>query len=161
VHWSIDGAERLLQQGHYTVPASAVALKDEWKQKADPAYCFVAEELDEPKTEGEWSKLDTLYELYVAWSSATGRKQMAANTFGYRLKHWKRRKNDANYYALAPKQKDERIQRERRNQAVADEAFAEEPVDEQPGEPLELDPDEERRTDLYAKQAAERWAGSN
>ena len=131
--------------------------KEEWQQKADPVRCFVREELVETDDKKLWSKLSDLYELYVPWAESKGHKRMSENTFGARLQKWKARKNEGNFYSLMPRESHEKTVKELRNQATADEAIE----DMYPSKPLELDADEERATDLAAKQSAERWLEAN
>jgi hypothetical protein len=56
-----------------------------------------------------------------------------------------------------PRESHEKTVKEMRNQAAADEAIE----DMYPSTPLELDENEERATDLAAKQSAERLFGLN
>jgi len=157
VLWSIAGAARLLERGRYTIPASTASHKEEWQNKSDPTRCFVHEMLIETDDKKQWSKLSELYELYVPWAESKGHKRMAENTFGARIQKWKARTNEGNFYSLMPRDLQQKMARESRNQATADEELE----DMYPSKPLELDADEERATDLSAKQSAERWLGLN
>lgn len=157
VLWSLEGARRLLEQGHYTIPTSSVTHKEEWTAKADPARCFVLDKLVETDDKEKWSKLGDLYKLYVLWAEAKGHKKMAENTLGSRLQKWKARSNEGNQYILMPREDHESAVKEQRNQDAADEALK----DLFPPEAIELDPEEERATDYAAKQQAERWCGLN
>ena len=148
--WSLEGAARLLAQGHYTVPASSLTLKEEWRNKADPALAFVNEMLVEASDDKSCSKLAKLYEIYVDWVNKKGRKKMAENTLGSRLRRWKLHGNEGNSYRLMPRVDAESKQREDRNQAAAEEALAAFGQSNH----IEVNEDEERRTDLAAKQAA-------
>lgn len=150
VLWSLDGAARLLAQGHYTIPSSSLTLKEEWRTKADPTLGFVIEALVETSDDKSCSKLEDIYPLYADWARKKGHKQMAENTLGSRLRKWRVRGSEGNSYRLKPRVDVEAMQREARNQAAADEALAAYGQSTQ----FEVDEDEEKRTDLAAKQAA-------
>ena len=153
VLWSLDGAARLLEQGHYTIPASSLTLKEEWRSKADPAQCFVNEMLVETSDEKSFTKLEDLYMHYVDWVGKKGHKRMAENTFGSRLRQWRARSQDGNSYRLMLKPEAEKQEREKRNQAIAESVLLPLGLSTQ----FDLDPAEEERTDALARQEAAKW----
>ncbi len=157
VHWSLDGAARLLKRGKYTIPASAAGYKEEWRARTDPVQSFVQEKLVEvdDNDDKNHAKLSDLYELYTGWASEKGHKRMAENTLGSRLQKWRVRSNEGNGYRLRPKVDAEAESKEARIQRAAEEVFAK--LESSAGTDLEINSDEEKRTDFAAKQAAAKW----
>jgi phage/plasmid-associated DNA primase len=137
VAWMIEGAARLLKQGHYTVPASHVAEEAKWKLTADTVRAFLdaaytKATFAEPRTRGydptgkpngqkikphDWTPSSSLYTHYRDWCETNGhRRPVAVQEFarrvdkiGYPLAHT----HKGNFYGVRPLDKAQREANER------------------------------------------------
>jgi P4 family phage/plasmid primase-like protien len=98
--WALNGAVRLLRNGHYTVPKSTASVMEEWQEDSDSVLAWKTERTTpciEPTTTP-----DAAYHDYKSWCDDSGRKPVAINTFTKRLAragaksipsgHWRKRK---------------------------------------------------------------------
>lgn len=88
VSWALEGAQRVLRQGHYTTPSSAAAALDDWRRDADQVRGFVEERTsplaaDAKKSMGTAANI--VYDAYKAWALANGHKPLSSTTFGRRM----------------------------------------------------------------------------
>jgi putative DNA primase/helicase len=84
VHSGIQGALRLLKNEGYTIPPSSNEIKRRWRKETDSVAAFVrecCEVVDEPA-----APTSELYFIYNSWCRQSGRRIVAKNTFGERLK---------------------------------------------------------------------------
>lgn len=81
--WAIRGGQRLLENNHYTIPASSEAAKQAWRRKSDPVQLFI-EECCEASTVVAIGARE-LYNHFTMWTRVTGHKQMAEPKFKERM----------------------------------------------------------------------------
>jgi len=98
----IQGAKRLLEQGHYTTPPEVRHAKRQWRADSSSVEQFLIDECENYGIEGPiydsdahetWHRNSehhvsarSLYEAYREWAAATGHRQMTNTKFGKRLK---------------------------------------------------------------------------
>ncbi len=89
VAWAVEGALRLLSQGHYTLPASSSEMIDHWRRNTDNVAiffdeCTIAANFDEPIGLGNGTKAHRLYQEYKTWCGNNGFKLGSSKTFAQR-----------------------------------------------------------------------------
>lgn len=86
--WAIEGFQRLVRQGGYTVPPSSEERKREWRGRSNNVMLFVNEccsEIPGVSKETPGTSTTQLYSKYREWCHETGHKRFAKNKFGERL----------------------------------------------------------------------------
>ena len=86
VAWMLAGAQRVIEQGRYTEPASSVAAVSDWKRGADPIALFVEERTRKARTDAERTPAKALFTAYVEWAEANRFKVMSVTSFGLRMR---------------------------------------------------------------------------
>ncbi len=86
VAWMVEGAQRLLAQGHYTIPPSSERAIATWRRGSDPVAQFVQEKTEPARTLKERTPAKTLFEAYTRWAQANFFKVMSSSTFGVRMR---------------------------------------------------------------------------
>jgi putative DNA primase/helicase len=89
VSWVLAGAQRVLQRGHYPLPASSDAALQEWQRASDQVRAFVDERCERlPSTAIDRAcvRAGDLYAAFREWSISNGHKPLASNKFGTRMK---------------------------------------------------------------------------
>lgn len=82
--WSLQGLQRLKQQGKFTMPASSVAALHEWHTENSPIAAFIEDCCDvAPGTE---VLKQELYDSWVAWSNERKIWQMSSSRFYAQIK---------------------------------------------------------------------------
>jgi phage/plasmid-associated DNA primase len=89
VAWMLNGAQRVISNGVYTVPESSAKALAKWRAQADQVRAFTDDwterlPLDAHVTEGE--PADHLYKSYRMWAAENGHRPVASNTFGERMR---------------------------------------------------------------------------
>lgn len=83
--WAIEGARRLQEQGGYTVPASATALKASWTRDSDSVLLFLdTMTVRVEKRPGVGLAHRDLYTSYAQWAKSCGFMPVNMSTFGKR-----------------------------------------------------------------------------
>ena len=88
VSWFLAGAQRVLMEGRYTIPDSAVEAVANWKKDADVVQRFFDEcchRLDPTDDIKKGTVSATLYKTFKAWALENGNRPMASNVFGARM----------------------------------------------------------------------------
>lgn len=131
INWMLDGAQRLMQREHYTIPASSERIKAEWKKAADSVASFLDDEMviivDRPDSTRNAEKVGYMqatdaYDSYAFYCRRNGFKAVQSRKFSERLKALGVDKDEnkaANWYGIKKKSK----------------AHADTDVDEQPQQP--------------------------
>jgi P4 family phage/plasmid primase-like protien len=86
--FAVAGAERLLDQGHYTMPDASKARLEEWKRESDPVKRFI-DECTGPVDMGNkstWEPRSDVWEAWQQWRDANGYHGLNRQTFRTRLK---------------------------------------------------------------------------
>lgn len=78
--WALQGFERRLKQGHYTVPVSHRAAVREWRERSDSALAWASACLVRDPTAREGSA--RLYQCYRSWCERTGLRAQAMKSWG-------------------------------------------------------------------------------
>jgi P4 family phage/plasmid primase-like protien len=156
VRWSLEGAARALKNGRYTIPASSRVLAEEWRANCDQVHAFIHDQFVETDNRQEWVKLKQLYAQYVRWADEKGHRRVAESTFGNRSQRWRVETREGNYYRLQAKEDQVAVEREQRNQRIAEEVLS-----ATSRAAIELDSEEERRTDYLARKEAEKYLDIN
>lgn len=89
VAWALEGAQRVLARGGYSLPSSTASALDAWRLASDQVLAFVDEKLERlevKETVSAGLKALSLYEEFKAWSMSNGHRPMASNKFSERLK---------------------------------------------------------------------------
>jgi putative DNA primase/helicase len=89
VSWFLLGAQRVLRQGGYTVPASSAAAVDAWRRAADQVRAFVEDWTTRLPSEADarsGAGADELYRSFRAWANQNGHRPVASNKFGERMR---------------------------------------------------------------------------
>lgn len=86
VSWFVIGAQRVLRQGGYTIPASHQAALDKWRHDADPVRAFAEERLTLVDDDKVMLPSRIIYATYRAWCAENGYRALAINRFGERMK---------------------------------------------------------------------------
>ena len=81
--WALAGACRLLRRREYTLPASHTEALQEWHQDSDPVQDFVTSCCEEQQ---DGMLLKVLYDDFVTWCEAVGRRKMTNRTLAKRLR---------------------------------------------------------------------------
>ncbi len=81
--WALDGVSRLLRNDRYTVPASSIETRDEWRHDADSVAAFVEDRLEVGAQ--FLTKATPLYLAYRRFCEERGLKPVGAPKFGRRL----------------------------------------------------------------------------
>jgi putative DNA primase/helicase len=87
IEWALAGLQRLITQGHFSIPPSSVERLAEYRADVDPVRAFAEECLRPTHGQGHWSARDLLVG-YGAWCKANGHPKPNFLTFGkglYRL----------------------------------------------------------------------------
>jgi P4 family phage/plasmid primase-like protien len=106
VSWALAGAQRVMREGRYTLPASSTAAVADWQQVSDPVRAFVEERcerlpLDAPTSSGCPAAL--LYRAYMDWARDNGHGLLASNKFSQRMSSLQlpsRRTSVGNFYPV-------------------------------------------------------------
>lgn len=86
VSWLVDGAARLVRQGHYTLPASHHTALGDWQRSADTVREWMHERCDLAADRAEWTQAALLHQKYKSWCDAEGYKNpVARRSFSLRL----------------------------------------------------------------------------
>lgn len=86
VSWLLDGAERLIRQKSYTIPASHHAAMAAWRRNADQVALFVESELRPTREREHGTAGAALYSAYREWCERNGhRYTLASNRFAERM----------------------------------------------------------------------------
>lgn len=89
VSWLVEGAARLVQTGHYTIPSSHHEAVAVWRRNADQVALFVDADLrplDHDESLAWGTSGAALYQAYVLWCSSNGHRALASNRFAERMK---------------------------------------------------------------------------
>lgn len=78
----VEGAQRAIARGRYTVPSSSRELRDEWKRESAAELTWISERCN---TEG-WSSPGDLYKDFSGWCEKNGFSKRSSTWFGRRLK---------------------------------------------------------------------------
>lgn len=84
----IAAAQKVLDDGGFTLPASSTRMMDEWRERSDQVRQFIGarcRELDSASHPNAAS-LDTLYAAYTPWAQRNGFTRMNSANFGERLR---------------------------------------------------------------------------
>lgn len=84
--WALRGAERLLKQGHYSIPDSSRAAVVEWREEADVVAAFIKAGTTPAGSRLEWTQARDLYASFRQYLSENGHRVMSSTKFGARLK---------------------------------------------------------------------------
>jgi len=89
IAWAVEGAERLIAQGRYTLPDSSRDLLEHWRKNCDNVAiffdeCTLAANFDEPIGLGNGTKAGKLYEEYRQWCDKNGFHKGSSKTFAQR-----------------------------------------------------------------------------
>jgi P4 family phage/plasmid primase-like protien len=88
--WAVQGAQRLLRQGHFTVPPSSNDILHRWANSTDTVAEWAEECLSVTMDEHRLPVADA-YQAYVRWCRAAGVRAdytVARNHFSRRLRRW-------------------------------------------------------------------------
>lgn len=90
VAWAVHGAERLVRNGRYTVPASSKALHAVWRRDCNNVAVFAEERTRpadpaRPTCAGNGTPAGALYAAYRSWAADNGYKPVNARNFANRL----------------------------------------------------------------------------
>jgi putative DNA primase/helicase len=85
LNWAIAGLQSLMQRGMFLIPASSDAAVTQYRLNSDPVRQFAETFLHQAQDTTEEMASGLLYERYRDWSSASGYKQLAINSFADRL----------------------------------------------------------------------------
>lgn len=83
--WAIEGAQRVLQRGGFSLPPSHESTKVEWQTHADPVRGFL-EACCEVQSDVT-SSMGAIYDSYKEWCRLTNRKASRNSVLGRRLKN--------------------------------------------------------------------------
>ena len=83
LNWLIEGALTYLREG-LVIPASVRAATQEYRDEMDVVGSFVAACV--VAAEGEWVTARTMYQAYVSWAEANGKKPVTETRFGRDMK---------------------------------------------------------------------------
>ncbi len=86
VAWMLAGAERLIRERKYTIPASHYAALAAWRKNADQVALFVEEETRALRPSEEGTLASTLYDTYRGWCERNGHRPVASNKLGMRMR---------------------------------------------------------------------------
>jgi P4 family phage/plasmid primase-like protien len=89
VAWALDGAQRVLATGRYTVPPSSAEAVESWQRASDQVRAFVEERCDRLAMDvspGLGEAAGDLYRAYRGWATDNGHRPMASNKFGERMR---------------------------------------------------------------------------
>jgi putative DNA primase/helicase len=86
IAWSLEGAARLLERDHYSVPASSAQALEDWRRDADPVRQFAAESLGAVSEAGKGASASEVYGTYRTWAKENGVPAVAKNKFGSRMR---------------------------------------------------------------------------
>ena len=86
VRWMLEGAQRVLQQGGYTVPASSLREVIEWRKSANPVALFLEEMTRDIGEKEQGTTASTLYDHYETWCKRNGHRTLSSTKFGERMK---------------------------------------------------------------------------
>lgn len=85
LNWSLDGLDRLREQGnHFTRPESSRRSRREWSEMNAPVLAFLLARCQ--RTEGAEIERSVLYSSYVQWCRETGHQPTTDARFGRDLK---------------------------------------------------------------------------
>lgn len=89
VSWALQGAQRVLASGGYTMPDSSGKALEGWQRAADQVRAFVDDwttrlPLDAAPSSG--TKAEALYRAFRSWAVENGHRPMASNKFGERMR---------------------------------------------------------------------------
>ena len=66
--WAVEGAQRLLAQDAYTIPASSLEAMQDWKDSCDPFGQWIDERTARAQHSHERTKSSTLFQDWQSWS---------------------------------------------------------------------------------------------
>jgi putative DNA primase/helicase len=108
LRWAVEGAQRLLQNGAYTVPPSSSEAVDVWESDSNSIaqwynlFCIGDESKYVPSTK-EWVSSTKIYTVYVLWAKKHGLPTLSHTLFGRHLAKRglaKKRNKSARLYGL-------------------------------------------------------------
>lgn len=114
INWMLEGAQRLIQRGHYTIPSSSESIKLAWKRAADSVASFLDDEMEIIRTEPNgltpeqlgYTQASKAYTLYSLYCRGNGFKAVSSRKFSERLKSLgvdKQEPETANWYGIKKK----------------------------------------------------------
>lgn len=86
IAWMIEGAVRLLRNGHYTLPSSSIQAVEDWKHKADIVSLWLEERCVEPPILSKGATTRALFDDFKEWCRDANYRQRSLSTFRDRLK---------------------------------------------------------------------------
>lgn len=86
VAWMIEGAKQLIQRRGYTVPASAVRERDDWRRQANPVALFLSECTRDVRDAETGTQCLQLYNSFRSWAERNGHRAMSSTKFGMRMR---------------------------------------------------------------------------
>src|SRR5690606_34195824 len=81
VMWAIEGAKRLIAQGHYTIPASSHANLAKWRVSARPVDQFREDMLSPVRETGDVVTKGDMFAKYCDWAKANGYSALNIQNF--------------------------------------------------------------------------------
>ena len=81
ITWAIEGAKRLIEQGHYTIPESSYINLGKWKVSARPVDQFKADLLSPLRATGEVVPKAEMFQKYCEWAKANGYSPLNIQNF--------------------------------------------------------------------------------
>lgn len=103
VAWMLEGAQRLMQRGHYLVPPSSVRAVDLWRKRANPVAMWVSDCLatvDPARVKTDGTLASLLFKAFRTWAEANGHPAITSTKFGIelgKLAHRQRVEDGAKY----------------------------------------------------------------
>ena len=87
VAWMVRGAQRLLKNGHYTIPHSSKAHLEAWRQDADIVARWLEDRTLPAKHTSDWTAGQKLWHAFDAWRQDNRYSTMSSRTFYQRLRN--------------------------------------------------------------------------
>jgi len=100
--WAVAGAQRLLEQDAYTIPASSLEAVQDWKDSCDPLGQWLAERTAPAQHSHERTKSGVLFQNWKSWSNGEiNPKSQRAFSFALKKRFGKpQRSNGASLFDL-------------------------------------------------------------
>lgn len=109
--WAIRGVRRLLERGHYNVPAVAHQTKQEWKRASNPFAHWVEECVGEVAVDlstsnpAHWTTAEMLFKSYTRWTRESGLRPTGLPRFQTRFSELNLQTRRVRHNDLLPKEK--------------------------------------------------------
>lgn len=85
VTWMLSGAQRLLKEGTYTIPKSAAAELERWRERANSVSLFLKEKAVRTDDRSSWTKATPLYKSYRSYCEDAGLSPVSKPKFSDRM----------------------------------------------------------------------------